>query len=417
MRGWRDIYVEDIAFPGKNSMSTGPFGSSISAKYFVIGGVPVIRGGNLSVEIGKRLNDNGLVFVSNKKAEEFTRSIVGFGDIVFTCWGTINQVGLIDHRAKFEKYVISNKQMKLTPDPKKADFLFLYYLFSGPEKQQEIIGNSIGAAVPGFNLGQLKKMTLHLPPLEEQKSIASVLSSLDDKIDLLHRQNKTLEAMAETLFRQWFVEEADDRWEIKALDEIAVVQNGYAFSSKDYVNYESNELEVFKMGHIQKGGGLRADPKKDFVPREVRLRNWILKKNDIVMAMTDMKDNVVILGVPAIIDQSDKYVLNQRVARIYLRSNEFLINNYLLYIQLKDPEFIANLQSQANSGVQVNLSTTAIKECKILIPPSEVQEKKGVMISQLYNKKEINSCQIKTLESLRDNLLPKLMSGEVRVSA
>jgi len=102
--------------------------------------------------------------------------------------------------------------MKLTPHPDKADSFFLYYYFSSPQVQEQIIGNNIGSSVPGFNLGQLKTMVLNLPPLPEQKAIASVLSSLDDKIGLLHRQNKTLEAIAETFFRQWFVEGVEEDW-------------------------------------------------------------------------------------------------------------------------------------------------------------------------------------------------------------
>ncbi len=176
MSEWRECFVEEIASPEKNSLSTGPFGSSISSQYFTLEGMPVIRGGNLSIEITKRFNDEGLVFVSYEKAKEFSRSIVGDGDLVFTCWGTINQVGLIDGKSKYKNYVISNKQMKLTPDPEQVDSQFLYYLFSGPEKQQEILNSSIGAAVPGFNLGQLKKMVLSLPSLPEQKTIAAVLT-------------------------------------------------------------------------------------------------------------------------------------------------------------------------------------------------------------------------------------------------
>ncbi|HEP8215546.1 TPA: restriction endonuclease subunit S, partial [Pseudomonas aeruginosa] len=107
MSEWQDFFVEDIAAPGKNSLATGPFGSSISSKFFVEQGVPVIRGGNLSAEVGKRLDDEGLVFVSKDKAEEFSRSVVGVGDLIFTCWGTINQVGLIDSRASHPNYVIS----------------------------------------------------------------------------------------------------------------------------------------------------------------------------------------------------------------------------------------------------------------------------------------------------------------------
>jgi len=91
------------------------------------------------------------------------------------------------------------------------------------------------------------------------------------------------------------------------------------------------------------------------------------------------------------------------------------LNNYLLYIQLKDPDFIALLQSKANSGVQVNLSTQSIKDSEIIIPPMSIQEIVGNDITDLYLKKENNDVQIKTLENMRDILLPKLMSGEVRV--
>ncbi len=100
---------------------------------------------------------------------------------------------------------------------------------------------------------------------------------------------------------------------------------------------------------------------------------------------------------------------------MYLPSNEKLINSYLLYIQLNNKEFIATLQSKANSGVQVNLSTDEIKDCDIIIPPMELQREKGNAITELYLKKENNTNQIRNLTQLRDTLLPKLMSGEIRV--
>ncbi len=292
---------------------------------------------------------------------------------------------------------------------------FLNYLLRSNAYRNFFISIATGTSI--FNLTQeiLSNVKIYYPGIEEQKAITEVLSSLDDKIDLLHRQNKTFEELAQTLFRQWFIEEANDDWEVCKLEDIAVIQNGFAFSSRHYVEEESEHLEVLKMGHIERGGGLKLNPKKDFVPREEKLEKYILNKNDIVLAMTDMKDNVVILGVPAIIDKSDKYVLNQRVARIYLKSSDKLLNSYLLYIQLKDPEFIALLQSTANSGVQVNLSTASIRESEVIIPPMDLQRTKGQDITDLYLKKENNDLQIKTLENMRDTLLPKLMSGEVRV--
>ena len=203
---WRLATVKEIAAPYATALATGPFGSAISSKYFVESGVPVIRGSNLSAEVSTRLVDEGLVFVSAEKAAEFQRSEVRRGDLIFTCWGTINQVGLIDARSKFDRYIISNKQMKLSVDPTKADQRFIYYLFSGPDKQAEILDNGIGSSVPGFNLGQLRRHEFLLPPLLEQRGIADLLELLDDRITLLRETNATLEAIAQALFKSWFVD-------------------------------------------------------------------------------------------------------------------------------------------------------------------------------------------------------------------
>src|SRR5438094_10594385 len=105
---WARVTVAEIAAPSPNALSTGPFGSSIGARFFQPFGVPVIRGSNLSADVGKRLIDDDLVFLATEKANEFSRSIARRGDLVFTCWGTIGQVGLIDRRAKYEAYVLSN---------------------------------------------------------------------------------------------------------------------------------------------------------------------------------------------------------------------------------------------------------------------------------------------------------------------
>jgi len=179
MGAWRTVRVADVAAPGANSMATGPFGSSISSRFFRTSGVPVIRGGNLSTDSAIRLSDENLVFLDPGKAAEFSRSTVGRGDLIFTCWGTINQVGLIDESAGYDRYVISNKQMKLTPDPSTADSEFLYYLFSAPPMQREILEGSIGSSIPGFNLTRLRSLEIELPPLGEQKRIAEALSDAE----------------------------------------------------------------------------------------------------------------------------------------------------------------------------------------------------------------------------------------------
>ncbi len=399
--------------------------------------IKIIGGGTPKTSVSEYWNGQ-IPWITPRDLTGYTKTYISKGERNITKIGLNNSSArlmpkgsiLLSSRAPIgylaiaENEVCTNQGFKsLVVKEEIADNVFIYYWLKdniGYLKQ-----NGSGSTFAEISGSVIKQLNITLPPLSEQKAIAEVLSSLDDKIDLLHRQNKTLEDMAQTLFRQWFVKEADaacalhtdrESWEVLPLSDIAEVKNGFAFSSKSYIESSSNSLEVFKMGHIERGGGLRSNPKRDFVPRSEKLEKYILDKDDIVMAMTDMKDNVVILGVPAMIDKSDHYVLNQRVARIYLNSNDKLLSQYFLYIQLNDKDNIVILQRKANSGVQVNLSTQAIRSIEIIIPPLEIQKEKGQSIVDLFQKKNKNAIQILTLENLRDTLLPKLMSGKVRIS-
>ena len=405
MIDWKEYKLGDIC--SKIGSGATPRGGSSS---YIDEGISLIRSQNV---LDFLFSESGLAFINDEQAARLSNVEVLENDVLLNITGdSVARCCIVPK--KYLPARVNQHVAIIRPKVEQSDYRFIHYylLYIKPDL---LSWSEIGGTRRAITKVMIENIPTLLPPLPEQKAIAEVLSSLDDKIDLLHRHNQTLEAMAETLFRQWFVEEAGEDWEEKPLSDIAEVQNGFAFRSKDFVEFEDNHLEVLKMGHIEKGGGLRSNPKKDFVPRENRLERWVLKKGDIVMAMTDMKDNVVILGVPAMIDKDDKYVLNQRVARIYLKNHDSIINDYMLYIQLKNPDFIAELQSTANSGVQVNLSTESIKNSLILVPPIEIQKKLGNTLSDFYLKKELNVKQIKTLEKQRDTLLPKLMSGAVRV--
>ena len=189
------------------------------------------------------------------------------------------------------------------------------------------------------------------------------------------------------------------------MGDIFVIQNGYSFKSSDYVEFISDELEVLKMGHIERGGGLRKEPKKNYVPRSEKLKKWILDKGNIVIAMTDMKDNVVILGVPALIDKDDHYVLNQRVAGLRLKEKNVDLD--FVYNYLKWDEFLGTLRSKANSGVQVNLTTDAIKNSIILLPPPQEQKAIAEVLSSFDEKIDLLHRQNKTLEGMAQALFRK----------
>lgn len=200
---WATVSIDDIKLPEKYSCVGGPFGSSLSQKHYVDSGVPVIRGTNLAGDI---FSESDFVFVSPDKANELQRNMAFRGDIVFTQRGTLGQVALIPEDSLYEKYIVSQSQMKLTVNPKQADAYFIYTYFRTNEAKALIENNAIIGGVPHINLGILKEFKLRLPPLSEQKRISEVSKSIDNKINLNRQINQTLEQMSQTLFKSWFVD-------------------------------------------------------------------------------------------------------------------------------------------------------------------------------------------------------------------
>ena len=147
-------------------------------------------------------------------------------------------------------------------------------------------------------------------------------------------------------------------WKEYTLEELCDFQNGFAFKNSDYVDSSENTNEVFRMGYINRGGGFKEDTTPVFVPKNYpkNLDKFILKPNDITIAMTDMKNSMALLGYCARISHNNRFVLNQRVGRIRVVRNDIL-NPIYLYYYLNSPKQIDYLRANANSGVQVNLST------------------------------------------------------------
>lgn len=213
---WPVFRIEEIASHHPSSLATGPFGSAVSSRNFRASGIPMLRGSNLSTDVGVRLVEDELVYLAHDKAEDFKRSIARRGDLIFTCWGTVGQVGLIDKNSRYAEYIVSNKQMKLTPDRRIADSEFLYYQLSEPSRVREVQDRSIGSTIPGFNLGQLRAVKVYLPPIAEQKAIAEVLGALDDKIAANTRIAETALSLAHALYHS-SVADQSERVELREL--------------------------------------------------------------------------------------------------------------------------------------------------------------------------------------------------------
>ena len=155
--------------------------------------------------MGRRWIAGPFAFVSPDKAESLSANKARPGDLVFTQRGTLGQVAIVPSGA-FPEYIVSQSQMKITLNPARADVKFIYYVFCSQEQLDHIKNTAIQTGVPHTNLGLLRKTPLRLPPLAVQREIAEVLGSLDDCIAILHETNATLEAMAQAIFKSWFVD-------------------------------------------------------------------------------------------------------------------------------------------------------------------------------------------------------------------
>lgn len=278
---------------------------------------------------------------------------------------------------------------------------YLYYLIK--DNISSLLRNTHGAVFDTITRETFDHISVELPPLPEQISIASILSSLDDKIDLLHRQNKTLEALAETLFRQWFVEEAEEGWETTSLFDVVELVGGGTPKTETTEFWNGNIKWISAKDITPNHKGFITETEKTIT--ELGLGNSstkMLPKYATVISARGTVGKYCLLSENMAFSQSN-YGIKPKYRDCYFFT-------YLLVASSVD-----ELQAAAYGSVFDTITTNIFKEHKIQIPPeSEIQsfEKK---IRPYFEKMLLNCTQIRTLTRLRDTLLPKLMSGEVRV--
>ena len=257
-----------------------------------------------------------------------------------------------------------------------SDSDFVYYLSRWDEVRDHAEHNMEGSSgrqrVPKQAFDNLY---LNLPPLPTQHRIASILSSLDDKIDLLYRENATLEQMAETLFRQWFVVEAKEEWEEGKLGDLIEVKYG-----KDHKKLLDGKIPVIGSGGIMRYADTALyDKESVLIPRKGSLNN-VMYMNEPFWTVDTM---------------------------FYTEMRRPNIAKFVFHF-MKGQD-LANM----NVGSAVpSMTTEVLNNVPIDIPPQEVFDKFENAVASLYNKKEQNNKQIQTLIQIRDGLLPRLMSGK-----
>ena len=251
----------------------------------------------------------------------------------------------------------------------------------------------------------------NFPEPSEQKAIADVLGSLDDKIDLLHRQNKTLEQMAEALFRQWFVEEAKEDWEEVLLSDLIEIKGGFSYKGK-YIG-EGFSL-LLGMGCVSFSNRFLHTGARSY-SGECPISH-LVEPGDLVIATRQQSDNMPILGFPAMIPkeyEGEKVIVGTNLYRL-INNSEF--DNYFFYKLFRSADYRRHILSCAKGSTVRMITKDTIESYSISKPPIETYKNYQSIAVPINDRINNILAQIRTLEEMRDTLLPKLMSGEVRVN-
>ena len=350
-------------------------------------------------EIGGGWKENKCKYYNGKIPDEY---VLAAGNLIVTMTDLSKEVDTLGYSAIVpsdpNRTFLHNQRIgliiQLNSD---ADLSFLNWFMRTPEYRFYVVSSASGSTVSHTSPSRIKEYEFSLPPLPEQRAIASVLSSLDDKTDLLHRQNKTLEAMAETLFRQWFVEGADEGWEEKPLSSIADFLNGLACQKYPPEN-EVDKLPVLKIKELR--NGFTKD--SDWATTDVKL-GYIVENGDVIFSWS--------ASLMVKIWDGEKCILNQHLFKV--TSEDYPKWFYYQWCKHYLEEFVSISASHATTMGHIKRGDLDV--AMVLAPSKEELEEMTIIMTPLVEKLIKNTKQIHTLEKLRDTLLPKLMSGEVKV--
>jgi type I restriction enzyme S subunit len=377
----------------------------------------------------KNVTDSGFKFNKTKFISKEKDNILRKGrlkkeDVVLTTRGTVGNVGLFTHEVPYENIRI-NSGMLIFRLENRDEFLpeYIYWYFRSNLFQNQIKQYVSGSAQPQLPVKTINKMEILKPDIEIQKKIVKIISSVNKKVLNNNKMNKTLEEIAQAIYKNWFVyfEPFQDEeffeselgmipegWEVGNINDFVNVQNGYGFSSKLFS--DEGNIGVIKIKNITENNTVNISDTQYISKKTAEETNkrYLIKPNSILIAMTGAK-----VGKIGIVPETNTTLyLNQRVGMLKPKINGGIEYSY---IALMTDYYQNVIKNKARGSAQANISATAIGSIKVVIPPKKILKKYANIIKPILNKISSNLNENRSLKELRDSLLPKLMSGEIRV--
>ena len=390
-----------------NSIQTGPFGSQLHKSDYVEFGTPIVMPKDIT---NGKINDNNISRISkNDVARLFKHKLVP-GNIIYPRRGDISKCALIT--SKEDGWVCGTGCIKVDINQQIANSTYVMYVLCQSETVNWIESNAVGTTMLNLNTSILSDLPIKLPSLNTQKKLANIVSSFDKKIALNRRINDNLEQQAQALFKSWFVDfepfgsgSMPDDWEICEAQKYFKINIGKT-PPRNETKWFSKNIDDYKWASIADLGkcGLFISNTSEYLTKEaVNTFNIIIVPKGTVLLSFKLT-----LGRTAI--TTCPLTTNEAIAR-------FLVNNdyerEYLYLLLRQYDY-TSLGNTSSIATAVN--SKIIKNMPIMMPPIDILQQFHTVVSPLFNRMQSLSDELTQLAETRDTLLPRLMSGELKIS-
>ncbi len=357
-----------------------------------------------------------------KASEVPVQCIANEDDLIYT------RTGQVGHVIRGKIGCIHNNCFKVIPD-NRLDRGFLYHFLRNPVIRKYANDIASGSVQKDLNHGAFKSIEIDVPDnIQEQKSIASILSALDDKIENNLAMNKTLEEMAMALYKHWFVDfgpfqegefvpselgDIPKGWEVREFQSLYELRKGLSYKSKFY---SDDGLPMINLKCFDRNGGFRQDGIKYYAGDFKKTHE--VEHGDLMIAMTDLTQDRAVLGSPILcpkIQTKSKVIASLDIGILKQKAlKEINLNLYFNYT-MRTNRYHEYILGYGNGSTVMHLDKKGVLEYQALLPPKNVLQEFENVVSSFREMESSNLFEIQSLTTLRDTLLPKLISGEVRV--
>jgi type I restriction enzyme S subunit len=417
----------------KDGVQTGPFGSQLHQEDYVLEGTPIITVEHLD---DNRILHSDVPCVSEKDCKRLCKYSLLKGDIVFSRVGSVDRRALV--RDEENGWLFSGRCLRVRPNKEIIDPRYLSYFFGLPSFKEHIRAIAVGATMPSLNTKILSDVIIYYPPLPEQRAIAHILGTLDDKIELNRQMNETLEAMARAIFKSWFVDFDPVRAKAEGRDTGLPKEIADLFPD----SFEETEMgEVPKGWHVSSIGDLAevvggsTPSTKEHAYWDYGTHYWATPKDlsslsfPVLLSTERLITDAGLSEISSGLLPKGTVLLSSRAPIGYLAVTEVPVAINQGFIAMKPKKDVSNLfillwasfahediLSRANGSTFLEISKSNFRPIPIATPTVDVMNAFDKQVRPLYEKIVEHEIQSHTLAELRDTLLPKLISGELRVA-